>query len=212
MNKQQGRQNLNKLVLGVGLVTPVRTPLRARSALSVKRDLRGHAPIAYTRRTCNRAGVCPAAMQGAAPLPLFTQGAAAQARPGSSIARGATNPSAPGRPAALSDGADLPSTSGAAAQQQQQAVRLARTYLQRGKPHDALATIDRVLVHSPNEPELLHLKATCLEALNSIPAVRAHATPRMCYQMRWWAQQQQPGESAAARRRLTVAMRRYSVI
>lgn len=127
-------------------------------------------------------------MQGAAPLPLFTQGAAAQARPGSSIARGATNPSAPGRPAALCDGTDLPSTSasgsGAAAQQQQQAVRLARTYLQRGKPHDALATIDRVLVHSPNEPELLHLKATCLEALNSIPAVRAHAMPRMCYQMR----------------------------
>ncbi|KAG1668374.1 hypothetical protein FOA52_004883 [Chlamydomonas sp. UWO 241] len=48
-------------------------------------------------------------------------------------------------------------------------ARLARTLMQRGKPHDAAALADRLLQQRPTDVELLHLKAQCLEMAKNVP-------------------------------------------
>ncbi|GAX74309.1 hypothetical protein CEUSTIGMA_g1758.t1 [Chlamydomonas eustigma] len=52
-------------------------------------------------------------------------------------------------------------------------TKLAETLLQRGKPHDAMIHLERVIIKNPNNPQLLHLRGRCLEAIGNVPAAFA---------------------------------------
>jgi tetratricopeptide (TPR) repeat protein len=52
-------------------------------------------------------------------------------------------------------------------------VQLAQTLAQRGKPLEALAVLDRLLLRTPCDLGLLHAKGRCFEAASNIPGVSA---------------------------------------
>ena len=52
-------------------------------------------------------------------------------------------------------------------------IRLAEAMIQRGKPGEALAIVDKLLIKGPSDPGLLHLRGRCLEGLGNLPAAFA---------------------------------------
>jgi Flp pilus assembly protein TadD len=54
-----------------------------------------------------------------------------------------------------------------------QCIRLAEAMIQRGKPVEALGIVDKLLIKSPSDPCLLHMRGRCLEVTGNLPAAFA---------------------------------------
>ena len=54
------------------------------------------------------------------------------------------------------------------------AVRIAKLMLQHGNAHDALKATEQLVIHTPDDLGVVHLRGRCLEALGNIPGVRPH--------------------------------------